>query len=223
MCTCIHVRDSFTCVTWLIHMWDMTHRRPWQVSWPTFAHVCHMTHLHASLDSFTCVTRLIHMRDMTHSHVWHDSFTCVTWLIYMRHLTHLHVWHDSFTYVTRLIHMCDMTHSHMWHDSFTCLTWQIHMCDLTHRRPLKVSWPTLARWSWLKTMSRLREMRDLTRSYVWHDSFVCVTWLVGMCDLTRWYVWHTLLVCVTRHTYGVATISRLLKVIGLFCRISSLL
>ena len=30
-------------------------------------------------------------------------------------------------------------------------------------------------------------------------------------------------VCILCHTYGVATISRLLKIIGLFCRISSLL
>jgi len=38
---------------------------------------------------------------------------------------------------------------------------------------------------------------DMTHSYVWHDSFVCVTWLIHMCDLTHSYVWHDSFVCVT--------------------------
>jgi len=37
----------------------------------------------------------------------------------------------------------------------------------------------------------------MTRSYVWHDSFICVTWLVHMCDMTRSYVWHDSFICVT--------------------------
>jgi len=41
--------------------------------------------------------------------------------------------------------------------------------------------------------------RDMTNSYVWHDSFllirsaclpICVTWLIPMCDMTHSYVWH---------------------------------
>ena len=38
--------------------------------------------------------------------------------------------------------------------------------------------------------SWLVQMCDMTRWYVWHDSFICVTWLVHMCDMTRSYVWH---------------------------------
>ena len=30
----------------------------------------------------------------------------------------------------------------------------------------------------------------MTHSYVWHDSFICVTWLIHMCDMTHSYVWH---------------------------------
>jgi len=32
---------------------------------------------------------------------------------------------------------------------------------------------------------------------VWHDSFICVTWLIHMCDMTPSYVWHDSFICVT--------------------------
>ena len=38
---------------------------------------------------------------------------------------------------------------------------------------------------------------DMTRSYVWHDSFICVTRLVHMCDMTHSYVWHDSFISVT--------------------------
>jgi len=113
--------DSFTCVTWLIHMCDMTHSHVWH-------------------DSFTCVTWLIHMCDMTHAHVWDDSFACVTWLTNICSyflcvwcdllclicvMTHSHMWHDSRTHDSRTHIMCVLwlVMSHMCHDSFTCVTW----------------------------------------------------------------------------------------------------
>jgi len=37
----------------------------------------------------------------------------------------------------------------------------------------------------------------MSRLYVWHDSLIYVTWLVGMCDMTRWYGWHDSFICVT--------------------------
>ena len=30
----------------------------------------------------------------------------------------------------------------------------------------------------------------MTPSYVWHDSFMCVTWLINLCDMTHSCVWH---------------------------------
>jgi len=30
----------------------------------------------------------------------------------------------------------------------------------------------------------------MTRFYVWHDSFICVTWLICMCDMAHSHVWH---------------------------------
>ena len=105
--------DSFICMTWLIHVWDVTH-----------SHVCYCSFICVTWpesfiwhDSFIRVTWPIYMRDMTHSHVWHDWFICVTVLIVM--------YEESFICVTWFIHMCDMTHSYVRHDSFTCVTWLI--------------------------------------------------------------------------------------------------
>ena len=31
---------------------------------------------------------------------------------------------------------------------------------------------------------------EVTHSYVWHDPFMCVAWLMHVCDVTHSYVWH---------------------------------
>ena len=66
----------FMCVTWLIHMCDVTHQS--QCTCPHRPLGNDVSH-----DSFICVTWLIHMCDMTHWCVWHDTFICMTWLIHM--------------------------------------------------------------------------------------------------------------------------------------------
>jgi len=40
-------------------------------------------------------------------------------------------------------------------------------------------------------------MCDMTHSYVGHDSFICVTWLIHMCDMTHSYVRLDAFMCVT--------------------------
>jgi len=119
--------DSFMCVTWLIHVCDMTHA------------MCDMTHSCAWHDSVKCVTWLSHVCDMTHSYVWHDSFICVTWLIHVCDMTHSYSWHDSFICVTWLFHVCDMTHSCVWHDSFICVTPQAEEIGLKIITTAKIS------------------------------------------------------------------------------------
>jgi len=74
--------DSFTRVTWLIHMCDMTHSYVWH-------------------DSFMCVIGLEHTCDVTYSYVRHASLIrvtrryvsiiCVTWRVHMCDMTHSHV------------------------------------------------------------------------------------------------------------------------------------
>jgi len=137
-------RDSFTCVTRLIHMFGMTHPHVWH-DW--FTCVTWRGHLYSNVwhDSVTCVTWLIRMCGMTDSNVWHDWITCVALLIHMCGVTHSHMWHnfitcvaqrghlhshvwyDSFQCVAQLIHMCGMTHPHVWYDPLTCVAWLVHM------------------------------------------------------------------------------------------------
>jgi len=63
LCVCRVVgHDSFTCLTWLIHMCEMTHSYVWH-------------------DSFIHITTLSHMCDTTCSNIWHDSFTCIFFLL----------------------------------------------------------------------------------------------------------------------------------------------
>ena len=44
-------------------------------------------------------------------------------------------------------------------------------------------------------------MCDMTPSYVWHDSFICVTWFIHMCDKTHSYVTWLIHMCDTTHSY----------------------
>ena len=168
-----HVRhDAFICVTWLIHMRDMTHSYVWHdaficVTWRI--HMCDMTHSYVWHDSFIFVTWLIHMRDMTHSYIWHDSFICVTCLMYMCDMTHSCVWHDSFKLLMRLVYTCEIICSYVWHDSFIndsciCVTWLNHTWDMTH----SCMWHDL---------------------FI-HDAFICVTWPIHTFDTTQSYIWH---------------------------------
>ena len=120
-----HYPDRFAeCVTWLIHVCDMTHPCVWH-------------------DSSMCVTWLIHVCDMTHSCVWHDSFICHACICVASHIVSAHgiapdtfaddatplpiMWHDSFICHVYLTHsyVSHTKHSCVWHDSWV-------ICDMTH-------------------------------------------------------------------------------------------
>jgi len=63
----------------------------------------------------------------------------------------------------------------------------MHMCDITHLNDILLP----------RAHSPMPPMCDTTHSNVWHDSFICVTWLVHMRDMTHSYAWHDSFICVT--------------------------
>jgi len=109
--------DSFTCVTWLIHMCTITRVQIINEQ------LCDMTHSYVWHDSCILVPSLIHnMREKSKAHhprtpVRNDSFTCVTWLIHICTITQIQIIRK---------HMCAMTHWHVWHDSWIFVPWLKH-------------------------------------------------------------------------------------------------
>jgi len=179
------------CVTWLIHMCDVTHSYVWRDSFICVTWLIHM-----------CVTCLIQMCDVTHSYVWRVSFICVMWLIHMCDVSHPYVWRDSFICVTWLIHMCackmKRTMKSAWRREpdqksrpATCVTWLIHICDMTHSCVWHESY--CARdMTYMKTGARPEvktcHMFGVTHLYVWHVAFIHVTglmWLIHTCDMNH--------------------------------------
>ena len=153
----------YICVTWLIHMCDMSHFYVW--------HICDA----AMAKSSWCVC------NTTHSHIWRDSSICTThlWCSDGKEFVTRHrriefvmcVWHDSFTWVWRDSLIC-VTHLQRsdgrfvmceWHDSHTCVTWLLHLRDVT----LSYVWHTcdaaMAKSSWYDMC-----VTWVTCSHVWH-------------------------------------------------------
>jgi len=84
----------------------------------------------------------------------HDSFLCATWLIPMHHVFHCHTSHSP--------------GSSLWNSGLNLrLT---DMCDMTHSYALQASSPHSTQpWQFVT---------HWTHTYVRHDSFLCMTWLI---------------------------------------------
>ena len=161
--------------------------------------VCDMTHSYVWHDSFIWVTCPIHAGDRAESYMWHDS-------------THTYMWHDVFdsaagyteVSVLVLVSACErQALGDVWHDRSQALNKhsQAQVTSTSTRR--------CATWSF-NCVIWLIHLCDMTHSYVWHDSFICVTcpihaggwficvtWRIHMCDMTHSYVWHDAFMCVT--------------------------
>ena len=214
-------------------------------------------------DSFICVTRLVHICDITHSYFWYDLFIfCTSIFIFWTYFTKAplsHVLHRvalrcsvlQFVAVWCSVLQCvavyildilskgaSVTHRHARHHPYKCD--MSHMKESSHTESVtdirmgprgysaKRSYVHLYVWHVsLIWMGRHISICDMTHSYVWHDSFICVTWLIHIWHMCHKHTNGPSWVCCGKrrrlYSYGVARISRLLKIIGLFCRISSLL
>jgi len=128
-----------------------------------------------------------------------------------RHMCLTHVSHDSLCIckasIPRACVFYALTHTR----THMCVS----MCDVTiHLRGGSVD----TKYSQAPVT---HSVRDKTYLHVWQDSVNCVTWLICTCVMTHSRVWTD---CFRRRSVGnnawyrVATISRLLQIIGLFCK-----
>jgi len=85
--------DSFTCVLWLMYMWDMTYLNVWH-------------------ESLIRLTWLVHVCDMAHSHVRQDPLICATWPIHPIRLPHIYGCHT--THMNELCHTYERVMSHIY-------------------------------------------------------------------------------------------------------------
>jgi len=159
--------------------------------------------------------------------VYKNTFLCMTWLISRWNRTHSclqvflfmgigTIWYHriqySFLFVTWIISMWDMTHSYLqvflfmgigtiWYyrikDSFLFVAWFISMCVMTHFAFLCASVCTDGN----RGNIVLRRQK-----------------FNFMCDIAHSYLQMFLLMGISTTWYGVALVSRLDKITGLFCK-----
>jgi len=198
-------RDSFMCVTWRIHVRDVTQSCAWR-------------------DSFMCVTWLIHVRDVTHD-CFHmravtstsicicdvncDAFLCVMWLV-----------RDAFICVTWIMTSFKRVTWPMTHAYVTRNTWVTVTLTASCSRHFQLGLPRETReslWrlpaqdiSWVMCVPWVIVTCNIHESRVCHDSLLCVIfmsvappgfllislvmcvpWLLVMCNV------HDSLLCVT--------------------------
>ena len=174
-------QNSFSCVTWLTQMCDMTPSNVWR-------------------DSSLYITWRIHSCAITHSYLWRVTWptgwqkpigcliSCITFRrlgtdhrALLRKLTYKYKAYYDSTPPRILYGMASIF--------FLCVTWRIHTCNVTQLCVWPVS-SICAPW--------LSQVCDMTYPYVRHHLFSCATWRIHVCDMTTAYLRHDSFVCATR-------------------------
>ena len=131
-------------------------------------------------------------------------------------MTHWYVGYDSLLRVAWLVDTCDMTHSYVRGESTKVQSHIIHLQDYTIKQvalslvcaKLLMDMRDITCWYvWNNLSARLTRLY-MPRPYVWqyihlwHDPFICATWLIDMCDTTLSYMWHDSFVCIAILLYS---------------------
>jgi len=120
--------------------------------------------------------------------------------------------HESFIFVAWLINRGYMTHEYVWWDTCVHVTWLAHVCDMT------------------QSYEGHHSFMPLHNSCIHTCDVLVHTCAMYTCDVTRAWVWlmtqpylrYDSVNHIRDITYGVATVSRIDNITGLFCRILSL-
>jgi len=223
--------DSFICGTWLLG--NRILRRILEKGWYITSKACvcvTCSREYVGNDWCICETWLNRMWHMIHDRILKAILEIkmrrvkalrVTWLIYAWDMTHSYVGHDSESCFEGDFGGCDASHSKsmcdviVWRDSFIRGTWLFHSRDMTHA------------WSHFE-----EGMLEEVIHHIGRDAFIRGTWLIHTWIKSRSYLEHefnshseedfrecdTLRLRPVNMSYGVATVSRIDKIIGLFCK-----
>ena len=142
---------------------------------------------------------MAHMNESGHiwmSHVaneWVMSHTSKSCCIYVRHVMS-HIW------MSHVTHMNESCHTYEWVMSHICMS---HVTHINQSALNNFTCPSTRQIPQLK-------MCHTYEPYLQHLSLRAI-------DVYEWVYWHVSRIWIRLLAYGVATTSRLLKIIGLFC------
>jgi len=196
-CNCVRTSQSGSIMShmWTSHFTHMnesfhTYKRVLSQIWTNnvatvytlWSRCLHTVYTLFTQNLFTCVKWLFHVwhdafrlwRD-SKSYVWRDTSLRMTrvWLIHITYMNAAHIWMCHGTLCGT--HMNESCHTCVW---VICVTWLVHANDFSYRLGA-----TLMSRTWLTHMC------DMTRSYVWRNSYTSVTWFIHVraakCDMTH--------------------------------------
>ena len=112
------------------------------------------------------ISHATHMNESCHTYEWDMSHIRMSHVTHMNQPWHTYEWVMSHVWMSHVLHVPLLIF--IWHDSFmfvSVVRWLIYMCDKQTSDSVHMAW--------------LIHMCNMTYSYVWYDSFMCVTWLTN--------------------------------------------